>query len=819
MPEYDLKTLTRLTGGTLTGKEDIVISRLLTDSRKIFSPDNTLFIALKGRNHNGHKYISDLYQKGIRAFLISENINCENYPEASFIHTENTLRALQAIAGGHRRSFSNTVLAITGSNGKTIVKEWIYQLTSPDKTVIRSPRSYNSQVGVPLSLWLLEEDADLGIIEAGISKPGEMEWLENIIRPDSVLITNIGHAHQENFSSLEDKLTEKLKLLNNASVVYYCRDQALIHTKINTLYPGIKKVTWGSSGADMVIRSVKNVTIGKEVQIEWQKHIFGFTVPFHDDASFEDIMHSVLFALDTGIDPDKLPERAASLTGISMRLEILEGINNCLIIDDAYNLDLNSLEIALDFLNRQGQKKGLSKTVILSDIIQSGVPDELLYAKVTSLLKEKQADKLICIGQSISRYIDMNELNAEAYSSTSEFLQKVSLSRFRNEAILLKGARLFSFERIRSLLEQKTHRTLLEVDLNALAHNLSIFRKMLKPETKMMVMVKAFSYGSGSFEIANLLQHQNVDYLGVAYTDEGIDLRLAGITVPIMVMNPDVRSFPAMIQYGLEPEIYNIRMLKEYNRAVKESGPDKMPVHIKIDTGMSRLGFFPEDMEQLSSVLNELKNVYVRSAFSHLAASEDPAHDVFTQLQITKFREAAKELEKGIGYKFIRHILNSAGIERFADSQFEMVRMGIGLYGISAANNDRIKNVVSLKTYITQIKNIPAFESIGYGRSGVLDHDARIAVIPVGYADGLDRRLSNGKGKLLINGRFAPIVGNVCMDMCMADITGIKAEEGDSVTVFGEEYTVSDIAEACGTIPYEILTGIGRRVKRVYFSE
>ncbi|NPA35950.1 MAG: bifunctional UDP-N-acetylmuramoyl-tripeptide:D-alanyl-D-alanine ligase/alanine racemase [Chlorobi bacterium] len=819
MPEYNLDTIADITKGKLKGEGNIVVSKLLIDSRKLFSPDKTLFIALKGKNHNGHRYINDLYNKGIRAFLVSEDIETGMFPEASFIFTENTLRALQLIAGSHRKNFRNEILAITGSNGKTIVKEWIFQLTSPDITVIRSPRSYNSQVGVPLSLWLLNDDAELGIIEAGISKPGEMEWLENIIKPDSVLITNIGQAHQENFSSLEDKLIEKLKILAHADTVYYCRDHKLIHEKINLLYPEIKKVTWGTSDADMNISRISETDNGRTVETEWNGRKTIFNIPFNDNASFEDAMHSVLYALNTGIAATKVSERVAALTGVSMRLEVAEGINNCLIIDDAYNLDLNSLEIALDFLNQQGQKKGLSKTVILSDIIQSGIPEELLYSKVTSLLKEKRIDKLICIGQSISRNINLNELNAESYGSTSEFLQKISLSRFRNEAVLLKGARYFSFERIRSRLEQKTHRTLLEINMNALAHNLNVFRKMLNPETMMMVMVKAFSYGSGSFEIANLLQHQNVDYLGVAYTDEGIDLRLAGITIPIMVMNPDVRSFPAMIQYGLEPEIYNQTLLREYNHAVKESGSEKMPVHIKIDTGMSRLGFFPDEISEVAETINRLDSIYVKSAFSHLAASEDQTHDVFTELQISKFKDTAKELERGIGYSFIRHILNSAGIERFRNAQFEMVRMGIGLYGISAINNSEIKNVVSLKTFITQIKDIPAFESIGYGRSGVLDHDARIAIIPVGYADGLDRRLSNGKGKLLINGRFAPIVGNVCMDMCMADITGIKAEEGDSVTVFGEEYSVSDIADACGTIPYEILTGIGRRVKRVYFSE
>ncbi len=820
MPRYSLDTINDFAEGKLSGNKEMYISKLLIDSRKVFSPGETLFIALKGRNHNGHKFIPDLYKKGIRAFVISEEIEVERFPEASFILVDNTLRALQSIAGNHRKNTKIPVLAITGSNGKTIVKEWLYQTIGNEKAVIRSPRSFNSQVGVPLSLWLLDSSADLGIIEAGISKPGEMKWLENIISPDQVLITNIGSAHQENFNSLEEKLKEKLELCKNASVIFYNRDKKLIHRSINQYYPGHVSITWGKTpDADLRLVSTERLANKTRAELLWNEKRFSVNIPFSDEASFENAMHTMLVSLHNGLPPEKAAKNIEHLTGVSMRLEVVEGINNCLLIDDAYNLDLNSLEIALDFLNSQGQKKGLSKTVILSDILQSGMKEEELYSEVTRLLKEKKIERLICIGQSISRSIDLNEFKAETYNSTGEFIRQVSLSGFRNEAILLKGARFFSFERIRNLLEQQTHRTVLEVDMNALSHNLNVFRKKLAPGTMMMVMVKAFSYGSGSFEIANLLQHQNVNYLGVAYADEGVDLRLAGITLPIMVMNPDVRSFPIMLQYGLEPEIYNLHLLKEYNKTVEELGFEEMPVHIKIDTGMSRLGFFPEEMPELTDALNLLPGVFVKSVFSHLAGSEDPAHDVFTKLQIDKFRTAAKELKNGLGYSFIRHILNSAGIERFPEAAFEMVRMGIGLYGISAVNDTDIKNVLSLKTFITQIKDIPAFETIGYGRSGVLDYDARIAVIPVGYADGLDRRLSNGKGKLLINGRFAPIVGNICMDMCMADITDIKAGEGDAVTVFGEKYPVSRIAEDCGTIPYEILTGIGRRVKRLYFSE
>ncbi len=824
------------------------ISRLLIDSRKIFSPEGTLFIALKGLNHDGHKYIEELYKKGVRVFVVEKppltppggekkkhtkgnSASIESiplgdkeierkFPSCSFIFVDDTLRALQAIAENHRLQIDTPLLAITGSNGKTVVKEWIFQILGSDKAVIRSPRSFNSQVGVPLSLWLLDEQADLGIIEAGISKPGEMEWLQKTISPNSVLITNIGQAHQQNFDTITEKLEEKLRLCESASVFYYCRDHQLIHDTIKSQYPNHKTLSWGANQeSDLKILSDESGESGRVLMLIWKEETFMLNISFADDASFENAMHATLFALSSGISIEKVAERIESLTGVSMRLEVAEGINNCLLIDDAYNLDLNSLEIALDFLNQQGRKKGLSKTVILSDILQSGLSDKELYKKVANLIKEKRVDRLICIGQSISRHVNLNELNTEVYNSTTEFLQQVSLSGFKNEAILLKGARYFSFERIRSILEQQTHRTVLEVNLDALTHNLHVFRKQLKTQTMMMVMVKAFSYGSGSFEIANLLQQQKVNYLGVAYADEGVDLRLAGITLPIMVMNPDVRSFAVMLQYGLEPEIYNSELLTEYNRTVTEQGMERMPVHIKIDTGMSRLGFFPEEIPQLIETLKTHSGIFVKSAFSHLAGSEDSTHDIFTKQQIEKFREASKVLRNGVGYPFIRHILNSAGIERFPQAQFEMVRMGIGLYGISAIYRPDIKSVISLKTYITQIKNIPAFETIGYGRQGVLKHDARVAVIPVGYADGLNRKLGNEKGKLLINGRFASIVGNVCMDMCMADITDINAKEGDEVTVFGEEYTVTQIAETCDTIPYEILTGIGRRVKRVYFSE
>jgi alanine racemase len=820
MSGYLLRELQAFTNARLIGNDELRISRLLIDSRHLFSSEETLFIALSGQHHDGHTYIKQLYKNGIRAFVVQEQFDTKAFAEASFLLVENPLRALQAITGKHRTHMACPVLGITGSNGKTIIKEWITHILSPDKLIVRSPRSYNSQVGVPLSLWLLHDQVELGIIEAGISMPNEMKWLQKIIQPNQVLITNIGQAHQENFTSQSEKLIEKLQLAQSAETIFFCRDHSSILQHLDTLNLLPKSLSWGTQKeADLHVLRKEATDSGLQIEYTWQHVQYTINIPFQDEASFENAMHALLAAHFHQTPQASIAKRIASIAKVNMRLEVKEGINNCLLIDDTYSLDLNSLEIALEFLNQQGRKKGLSKTLILSDVLQSGLPPTELYQRVTNLVREKEVDRLIGIGQTISTYFRSANLKTELYPSTLEFLQQGSFSSFKNEAILLKGARSFSFERIGYLLEQKIHKTVLEINLNALTNNLHAYRQKLKQNTRMMVMVKAFSYGSGSFEIANLLQHQKVDYLGVAFADEGVELRLAGISLPIMVMNPDSRSFPLLLQYGLEPEIYSFSQLEAFIKTVEEEGLAHMPVHVKLDTGMSRLGFLPKQLPQLIDQLKNQNRIYVKSAFSHLAGSEDHVHDAFTKHQIKLFSELSLQLKSGIGYPFLRHILNSAGIERFPEAQFDMVRMGIGLYGVSASGELPLKNVVSLKTYITQIKEIPAFESIGYGREGVLKHDARIAIVPVGYADGLDRRMGNEHGKLMINGRFAPIIGNVCMDMCMVDVTNIKAQEGDQVVVFGEEYPVANVAQACGTIPYEILTGINRRVKRIYFSE
>lgn len=538
-------------------------------------------------------------------------------------------------------------------------------------------------------------------------------------------------------------------------------------------------------------------------------------LPFTGSVAVENMLLAVLAVLHLGTRLEDLPGRITQLQPVAMRLEQKEGINNCLLIDDAYNSDITSLELALDFLNQMGAKKGLSKTLILSDIFQSGLSEADLYNKVNHLVQEKGVDRFIGIGPSI--YKALKGINA--YRTPEDFIAQFSMNRFKNEAILLKGSRAFSFERISALLEQKRHKTTLEINLNALAHNVNFFRGLLRPETKLLAMVKAFSYGSGSFEIANLLQHQNVDYLGVAFADEGIELRSAGISLPIIVMNPDISSFPLMLQYYLEPEIYSFHILESFAQATDRQGLSKIGIHIKLDTGMNRLGFLKNEIDALILTLKKYPSLYVKSVFSHLAGSDEAVHDDFTRQQINDFDEACQKLQSELGYAFIRHTLNSAGIERFPEAQFDMVRLGIGMYGVGAKYAGHLQQVAALKSYVSQLKKVPAGVSIGYGRQGLAHHDLTIAIVPVGYADGLDRRLSRGVGRVLINGQKAPIIGNICMDMCMADVTGLEVAEGDSVELFGETYTMSDMATDVQTIPYEILTGISRRVKRIYYWE
>lgn len=826
--KYNIEQIAQLVHGKISGfiPDQTEVKNLLIDSRKLANPENSIFFAIKGERNDGHLFIKELYEKGLRLFVVADLPSyIASLPEACFVQVNNTLTALQELTAAYRKQFNIPVIAITGSNGKTIVKEWLFQLLREDKNIVRSPKSFNSQVGVPLSVWQLDNEHNLGIFEAGISQAGEMGYLEKIIQPNIGLITNIGHAHDENFGSQREKLDEKLRLFYHVNTLVYCRDYQLVHEEIqkNPHFSELKTFTWSrKTKADLLVGRIKKSNTESEIQAVYLNHFIQLVIPFTDEASIENAIHCWAMLLYLGVSHSVIAERMKFLSPVAMRLELKEGVNNCSIINDSYNSDLGSLSIALDFLNQQKQHP--TKTLILSDILQSGKNEEQLYADVAELIHKKGIARLIGIGDGITRQADKFKIEKTFYTSTEQFIKSYHLAQFKDETILLKGARTFGFEAISKLLQQKAHETVLEINLNAMVHNLNYFRLKIKTETKVMAMVKAFSYGSGSFEIANLLQFHRVDYLAVAYADEGIELRKAGITMPIMVMNPEEQSYDAMLLYQLEPEIYSFRVLNLFEESIKRNEQHRhqpVKVHLKLDTGMHRLGFEEDDINELIVRIKNNKQLQICSIFSHLAASDEPEHDDFTWQQIKKFNALSDAIKAHFNYPILKHILNSAGISRFPDAQFDMVRLGIGLYGIGSNDTEQLQlqHVSTLKTSISQIKNIPANETIGYSRKGVAVKDMQIATVPIGYADGLSRKLSNGKGKMIINGSEAPIVGNVCMDMCMIDITNIQANENDEVIVFGEANPITELAKAVETIPYEILTNVSRRVKRVYFQE
>ncbi|NLI24728.1 MAG: bifunctional UDP-N-acetylmuramoyl-tripeptide:D-alanyl-D-alanine ligase/alanine racemase [Bacteroidales bacterium] len=820
--KYTLGEIAEITQGKLNGQSDEVVREVLTDSRLQPSTTSCLFIALKGMNHDGHSFIREMSKKGIRSFLVqSIPADAADVAGPSFVIVPDTLKALQQLAAHYRQQFRGNVTGITGSNGKTIVKEWLHHLFSLKYNTVSSPRSYNSQVGVPLSVLMSEPDAEVYLFEAGISFPGEMERLEKIIRPRTGIITNIGEAHQENFSDVRQKVREKLQLFRHADRLFYCADQKVVRKAVDELFPGEKpeKICWstGTESCRLHVKTIRRVGGRTHIAGIWKDRAVRIAIPFTDQASIENAIHCWLVMLESGYEPGELQELFQALPPVAMRMEVKKGIRHCTLINDSYSSDLVSLSIALDFLRRQDQHPG--KTVILSDILQSGRTEGELYRRVASLLKSKNVTRLIGIGEVISRNRDVFSLPASFYPSTDAFLQSAERMSFSDEAILLKGARVFNFERIAALLEETRHITRLEINLNALIHNFNYFKSLVPPETKLMVMVKALSYGSGSHEIAQLMQYHKADYLAVAFIDEGVALRQAGITLPVMVMSPEEQGFRLMVQHKLEPEIYSWPFLRKIIAWLQMEGITRYPVHIKIDTGMHRLGFAPEDAGELAVFLSQQNTIRVVSVFSHLAGSEDSGLDEFTRWQIGTFRQAAEILQAGLPYPFLRHILNSAGIERFPEASFEMVRLGIGLYGISAVHPEKLQQISTFKSVVSQIRNIRAGETVGYNRRGKVESDSTIAVIPVGYADGLDRRLGNGTGQFWVNGHFAPVIGNICMDMCMIDVTGIPVAEGDEVILFGGPVPVTAMAEKLNTIPYEVLTGISSRVKRVYYYE
>jgi alanine racemase len=801
--------------------ESNTISTISIDSRNIKNTNQTVFFAIVGARNNGHQFIQNLYKEGIRNFVVSDK-KCfdPNYKDSNFLCVKDTLQALQLLAKQHRACFNFPIIGITGSNGKTIVKEWLFQLLKDDYNIVRSPKSYNSQVGVPLSVWQINEQHSLGIFEAGISLPNEMKNLAAVIQPQIGIFTNIGEAHAENFVNIQQKIEEKLKLFEFSEQLIYCKDYELLHAAIkkSAIAQNVNLFTWSKkNSADLLIVKIEKDKLETLIQGIYKNDFIQIVIPFVDDASIENAIHCWCLMLYLGINQQIINEKMHYLSPVAMRLELKQGINNCSIINDSYNSDLGSLAIALDFLNQQNQH--LNKTLILSDILQSGKEEEKLFAEVAAMCTAKGINKFIGIGESLQKNQHLFNFKQEFYSSTDDFVRHFSATKFKDETILIKGARLFKFEQISKLLQQKAHQTVLEVNLSALVNNINYYRSNLKPSTKIMAMVKAFSYGSGSFEIANVLQYNRVDYLAVAYADEGVELRKAGIKLPIMVMSPEIQSFDNIIKYNLEPEIYSFKILKEFAECIDSSTKEKIPVHIKLDTGMHRLGFELRDINELCVRLKNSGSIEVKSVFSHLVASDENEHDEFTKHQISDYVSMCNTMQMHLGYSFLRHILNSAGALRFKDEQFDMVRLGIGMHGFSAVSNPAFMPTVQLKTIISQIKNVSVGDTIGYSRKGVVTRNTKLATVPIGYADGFSRKLGNGVGAMLVNGKIAQTIGNICMDMTMLDITDIEAEEGDEVIVFGEGYPIAALAKAAATIPYEILTNMSSRIKRVYYQE
>ncbi|MCX6172920.1 MAG: bifunctional UDP-N-acetylmuramoyl-tripeptide:D-alanyl-D-alanine ligase/alanine racemase [Flavobacterium sp.] len=797
------------------GKNDVaVIDTISIDSRSLQNGENTLFFALTGPNHDGHLYIEELISKGVQYFVVS-HITDTVAQKANFLVVENTLDALQKFASYYRSLFEFPIIGITGSNGKTIIKEWLNFLLSPDYNIIRSPKSYNSQVGVPLSILGINEKHNLGIFEAGISTVQEMEKLQRIIQPTIGILTNIGSAHDEGFPSVAEKIKEKLKLFSTVNVLILNKNKTII-AFVN---PKIKTFSWCSDdkSADVFITK-KNIGELTELHVTYKEDTFPIIIPFQDQASVENAIHCMMVMLYFGYAQKVIQARMAELYPIEMRLKLKNGVYNCTIIDDSYSSDFQSLKIALDFLEHQKQHK--KKTIILSDIFQSGLSNEELYSQVSQLIISNKITRVIGIGKTISEFKN-KFINCKTFKNVDDFTTVFDTLNFENETILIKGARDFHFEEIVSLLEEKTHETVLEINLNAISHNLNFYKSKLAQKTKMMVMVKAFGYGNGGFEIAKLLEHHKVDYLGVAFADEGISLKSAGITVPIMVLNPETTSFSAIIQHHLEPEIYSIKGLKAFLKIAEQKKLKHFPIHIKIDTGMHRLGFEAENLSELIQIVKGNETIQIKSILSHMATSDDLKHDAFSKSQIALFEKLSSQLQNELNIKPIRHILNTSGIANYPEAQYDMVRLGIGLYGISNDEEEQkeLENVGTLKSVISQIRTINTGESVGYGRRFVAEKTTKIATIPIGYADGISRSWGQGVGYVLINNKPAEIIGSICMDMLMVDITHIDCKEGNAVIIFGENPTVNFMAKKLNTISYEILTSISQRVKRVFFRE
>ena len=832
---YNIEKITTLIGARRIGHTDAQIGWLLTDSRSLCFPEETLFFALRSKRNDGHRYIDDLYRRGVRNFVVEKSwgqvhdsdenqVTCpHDFLDANFLVVPSPLEALQRLAERHRDEFDIPVVGITGSNGKTMVKEWLCQILSPQMTLTRSPRSYNSQIGVPLSVWLLNEQTEVGVFEAGISEPGEMQSLHDIIQPTIGVLTSLGTAHQRNFRSMDEKCMEKLQLFHGAKVIAYDSDNDTISRCIRRSgYKG-EKIGWSkeNQSAPFYISNITSSSSISKISYEFEGMQGEYHLPFIDEASIECSFACAAIALYLGVKPEDLDVRMAQLEPVAMRLEVKEGQHGCTLINDSYNSDINSLDIALDFMNRRPDHRGRRHTLILSDIQQMGMDKSELYREVSDLCIKRGIDRLIGIGTSIQSHADVIAVADKAFFPGVE--QFVSSDVFRNlhdEVILLKGARVFGFDHLTELLEQKVHETILEVNLNAVVDNLNFYRSFLKPETKLVCMVKADAYGAGAVEVAKTLQDHRVDYLAVAVADEGVTLRRNGITQNIMIMNPEMTAFKTMFDYDLEPEVYSFRLMDALIHAAEKEGITGWPVHIKLDTGMHRLGFDPEkDIDEVIARLKRQNAIIPRSVFSHFVGSDSDDFDRFSAMQFEKFDAASKKLQSAFSHKILRHMDNSAAIEHFPERQMDMCRLGLGLYGVDPRDNRMLHTVSTLKTTILQLRHVPKEETVGYSRKGVLTRDSVIAAIPIGYADGLNRHLGRGACYCLVNGQKAPYVGNICMDVAMIDVTDIDCHEGDMVEIFGEHLPVTVLSDVLDTIPYEVMTSVSNRVKKVYYQD
>ncbi|MEG1200107.1 MAG: bifunctional UDP-N-acetylmuramoyl-tripeptide:D-alanyl-D-alanine ligase/alanine racemase, partial [Algoriella sp.] len=820
MKSYNLNQISSIINGTLIGNNHEIVNQIFFDSRMIINPIHGIFFAFHGNQKDGHLYLQDAYQKGIRNFVVEKKV--ENLPDANFIEVQNPLNALQVWAKYHRKQFSFPVIGITGSNGKTIVKEWLNQLLWKKFSIVRSPKSYNSQFGAALSVLQMEEKNNLGIFEAGISMPKEMQNLEKIIQPTIGVLTKIGDAHLENFENQEELILEKLKLFSHVDkLVFNIENEKVLQAILeNEHLAKIDKYTYGYSDfATVQIKQILSNQNNTQISILHNQEEFTYSIPFIDDASIKNSLICLTTLISLNIDYKKLKNEFSQLLPIEMRLEIKEAINNSILINDTFNSDLNSLKIGLNVLNQQPRDK---KSLVLTDILQSNLTDEELYQQTSDLVNSYHFNEIVLIGEKISQFKHLFQSYVRSFNSTEEFLQQFKHQNVDHEAILLKGSRPFKLEKISNELETRSNDSVLEINLQHLIENINVYRSLLKPTTKLMCMVKANSYGTGSVEVANTLQNNGVDFLGVAIADEGKELREAGITVPIIVMNPEQSSYSTVIDYQLDPEIYSLRVLKLFIQKLQEkqiSSP--YPIHLKMESGMNRLGFHEDDFEELISILKNNSQVYVCSIFTHLATADMPEELDYVNYQLNRFDNSYDTITKALDIKPIKHALNSPGIEAYGEHQYDMVRLGIGMYGYSEHTDfmqKYLKPVVRFKTVISQISELKKGETVSYGRRFTAERTTKIATLPVGYADGIRRTLGYGKGKVGINGKLATITGTICMDMMMVDVTDISCKEGDEVTIFGNSPTLVDVTKWLETIPYEVLTSVSQRVKRVYFK-